>query len=791
MFKNLLSAVGWGELPNSFGFSVGEKVDLPFSWQWVLHKGTKKSDGSVVSIFICGKKDLDSQQVAAAKNAVQMAKSLRHTHIIRALDSIETEGGFYLVTEEVIPLLSPEAAEPEEKQPAVWGLYQAFEALSFLHQSGFTHGLFGPCSIFVTKKGEYRLGGFELCRKGADAQALVAQRRNCSPGLVGWPDPPSCLLDGQAPSSGVDFWGAALTMAYVFGSAKTGARGTDFRMDMTRASQDLPPELRKPFADLAKPGPLRGRSPIAELLQLEFFQQHASIRVMCFLGSLHIRSSNEKDAFFENLPGLLDSVPISLQTRQVLPDLLEAQKFPGQEAAQVLPSILKIGIRLKDEEFKEKVAPLVAQLFACPDRAIRFRLLSSIGEMIDHLDDAMINDKIFPECVNGFTDSNGPIREATVKSLIFFVPRLKPKTVEGRVVKLLVKLMQDPEASIRTNAVICSGRISSHVPKAVANQTLLTVLGAGFKDPFAPCRIASLQTLVACAALFSCEEIATRMLPGVCQRLVDPEPSVADTAFTVLSSLQQIVRQQIEERRASAGQPTEDLVAAQGAASKDAGWSSWAMSTVGSVVGNQLMGSMGKAKIDSSGNVSSAPSSSPSASTLSASPPAPPPTNGMPAPPRQAASSASAPGRGMALGGSSRPAAGSSSAPTPGPVAPGSDGWGDSDEGSDAGAAGAADAGDAWGASPSTGAAAAVADAWGGLGDDFFDEIGGKGGLSVGSAREEPAPVAAPTRRAPPAAAAATKAATAPAPKAKAVPKASTEKISKKDDDDFWKEFDM
>ncbi|CAJ1436928.1 unnamed protein product [Effrenium voratum] len=108
--------------------------------------------------------------------------------------------------------------------------------------------------------------------------------------------------------------------------------------------------------------------------------------------------------------------------------------------------------------------------------------LTSLGDMIEFLDDAMINDKIFPECVNGFTDSNGPIREATVRSMIFFVPRLKPKTVESRVLKLLVKMIQDPEASIRTNALICVGRVSGGLPAASVNQTLLTVIGAGLKE---------------------------------------------------------------------------------------------------------------------------------------------------------------------------------------------------------------------------------------------------------------------------------------------------------------------
>jgi SCY1-like protein 1 len=315
---------------------------------------------------------------------------------------------------------------------------------------------------------------------------------------------------------------------------------------------------------------------------------------MSFLNSLHIKSSEEKEAFFEALPTLLDRVPQSQQQRQVLPDLLTAQKFPGQEAAQVLPSILKIGSKLNEEEFKAKVAPLVVQLFVSPDRGIRFRLLMSIGDMIGNLDDVMINDKIFPECVNGFTDSSGPIREATVKALIHFVPRLKAKTVEGRVTKLLLKLLQDPEASIRTNAVICCGRISGHIPKACAAQTLMQALQAGIKDSFGPCRSASLHTLLATCALFGMEELANRLLPLVCLRLVDPDPTVSDTAFEVMSGLQKHLRTQVDERRAAqqlepaTGQAAE---AAGGSAAKGT-WGAWALTTVGSVMSSKIMGSM-------------------------------------------------------------------------------------------------------------------------------------------------------------------------------------------------------
>mmetsp|Transcript_50439 Transcript_50439/g.115376 ORF Transcript_50439/g.115376 Transcript_50439/m.115376 type:complete len:207 (+) Transcript_50439:130-750(+) len=206
MFKSILSKVGWGDLPSSFGYTIGEKVDIPLQWRWELHKGQKKADGSPVTFFVCGKKELDSSQLASAKNAEQMAKTLKHPNILRTLDSIEIEGGFYIVTEPCVPLLSDEAADPSsDREPAVWGVYQALDALSFLHQSGFTHGLIGPTSIFVTPQGDYRLGAFELCRKGADAASMIAGRRRSGPSVMGLPDPPAHLADATAPTQGLDF----------------------------------------------------------------------------------------------------------------------------------------------------------------------------------------------------------------------------------------------------------------------------------------------------------------------------------------------------------------------------------------------------------------------------------------------------------------------------------------------------------------------------------------------------------------------------------------------------------
>lgn len=65
-----------------------------------------------------------------------------------------------------------------------------------------------------------------------------------------------------------------------------------------------------------------------------------------------------------------------------------------------MSSVIKIGNRLSDEQFNAKVAPVIVRLFANPDRAIRVCLLDNLPNMIEHLAQKVVNDKIFPQMVS-------------------------------------------------------------------------------------------------------------------------------------------------------------------------------------------------------------------------------------------------------------------------------------------------------------------------------------------------------------------------------------------------------
>lgn len=60
---------------------------------------------------------------------------------------------------------------------------------------------------------------------------------------------------------------------------------------------------------------------------------------------------------------------------------------------------MKIGARLPDEEYNSKLTPVIVRLFANPDRAIRVCVLDHLPNMIEHLPQKIVNDKIFPQMV--------------------------------------------------------------------------------------------------------------------------------------------------------------------------------------------------------------------------------------------------------------------------------------------------------------------------------------------------------------------------------------------------------
>jgi SCY1-like protein 1 len=83
---------------------------------------------------------------------------------------------------------------------------------------------------------------------------------------------------------------------------------------------------------------------------------------------------------------------------KLLPELLKSVEFGGG-GPKVFAYVMKIGSKLPDYEYDQKLTPVLVRLFASPDRQIRVCLLDNLPQMIDHFPQKLVADKIFPQVV--------------------------------------------------------------------------------------------------------------------------------------------------------------------------------------------------------------------------------------------------------------------------------------------------------------------------------------------------------------------------------------------------------
>lgn len=98
------------------------------------------------------------------------------------------------------------------------------------------------------------------------------------------------------------------------------------------------------------------------------------------------------------LDDVSDDFPEEYFCVKVLPELLKSIEFGGG-GPKVFASVMKIGKKLSDEEWESRITPVIVRLFSNPDRAIRVCLLDNLPNMIDHLSQKIVSDKIFPQMV--------------------------------------------------------------------------------------------------------------------------------------------------------------------------------------------------------------------------------------------------------------------------------------------------------------------------------------------------------------------------------------------------------
>ncbi|CAI2178464.1 8859_t:CDS:10 [Funneliformis geosporum] len=495
-----ISRVVLGKDIPSFPYNIGEKIEAFEGLSiWSLHNGTKKEDGSSVSVFTfdCNKQ---KERLQLAKNAFKKFRTIRHPDLLRYLDGVETDTFIYIVTEYVSPLKN-QLRFHEDNNLKLWGLYKVGSALKFLNDDcSIIHGNVRISSIFTNKAGEWMLAGFELMSSMKEENPMygglvVESAKYASPEVLksSW----NILKDQEIWV--IDSWNYGILIYEVYNGEFTSTKQLD-NINL------IPQNMRDLYSQLVATNPkqrLSISSFIEDGLRPGGFFQNDLVQINLFLENMNIKESREKDLFFKHV----------------------------SRGARVLPPIIKIGNTLDDTEYEQLIITAIIKMFAVPDRTIRLSLLENLGSFIDKLSNKIINDQIFQHVATGFTDTAPIIRESTVKSILLIVPKLYDRTINNDLLKYLAKLQMDEEPGIRTNTTICLGKISKHLNDSTKKKVLVPAFTRSLRDPFPHARVASLMALAATSEYYDATECATKVLPCVSLVLVDKERPVRTQAF--------------------------------------------------------------------------------------------------------------------------------------------------------------------------------------------------------------------------------------------------------------------
>jgi len=175
----------------------------------VVKKAVRKQDGVVVALKIAGSKD----NFSLAEAEFRMLQSIKHPHVIRALDFFATSVSAIMVLEffeggsleEAVPKL-PGSRLPELKARS---LFKALlSAVCYLHTRRIIHRDVKPSNVVVSADfSDLRLLDFNVAKRLTEGGALTltGTRLYCAPEV----------LDGEPPNEANDVWGCGLCVYFM------------------------------------------------------------------------------------------------------------------------------------------------------------------------------------------------------------------------------------------------------------------------------------------------------------------------------------------------------------------------------------------------------------------------------------------------------------------------------------------------------------------------------------------------------------------------------------------------
>lgn len=359
---------------------------------------------------------------------------------------------------------------------------------------------------------------------------------------------------------------------------------------------DLPKNLSK-YTSLMLHQDMKKRPSALKLSTCALFTSD-HIKLLENIDELALKSSKEALDVIGGLEPTVASISQSICSYKLLPNInrilqMALNDFPNRDSRESSRQSIQLSVMLLSkmaevdkvdpDVFENTSVPLVVQLWAMSDRSVRTCLLQSLKQLAPMTSSYTINRSIFDHLLSGFSDSNAKLRETTLTSLMCVVDKLDDHQLNDKLVRCIVNLQNDQEASIRTNSTIFLGKIAPKLKEVTRARVLCASFAKAMKDSFLHCRIAGLKTSNANVKLFEPAQMVSKIIPQASILTLEKSGEVRSLALTLLDSCLECLRQNHETmlKATAALPPPPPSATGAGSLGKDGKDSSPIESTVG------------------------------------------------------------------------------------------------------------------------------------------------------------------------------------------------------------------
>jgi len=552
---------------------------------WKIFDAKRRPNNEPVSLFVFDKAILERQPKPTAKavsdmllNEVQILTKLRHPRVLAILrPAQDTKKAIIFETEPVFASLAnilrdysnikpSHALESFQLEPLEIkiGILQIAEGLDFLHHNAnLIHRNICPSSIYLTRKGEWKICGFNFSTfssyKPGVGDGTPLKEFNAREGFQTQPDmdylaPENIFTKRYDYSSDLFSLGCTLYQMYAGSKLFTNLGNVltyKHNIEQLHRSLDLhkvPPELHRTLQELLSLDPTK-RLDTRGFMTSDYFND-IHLRSMAFLSNLMEKENPAKAAFFKGFYNILETFTPRIIESKVLPPLLQELKNEIQ-LPFVVPIVMELSKKLTPRKFQTIVFPFMSPLFNI-DLVLRNPtlgplLVQNLDFFITKLPDNIVEQSVLPFLYHLLDCNSSKLQDLAIRKIPEIANSIDYVTFKSNVltrIQAIVSRSDSINSGVRLNGLICLSKVISILDKAAIMDIILPTLEVLCTTDHSPkIVVAVFHCYSSITGKVGPQVIAQRFIPFLtplcCQ--MDLEIEQFTTLITLIKSLVKVV----------------------------------------------------------------------------------------------------------------------------------------------------------------------------------------------------------------------------------------------------------